>query len=243
MQNYGLAIHYTDDIEKMKKMYDEQLSMSECFSSKYINFIFPQNRILITEYLNRKGFNNFEGNCQCVFKQVIDLIKLTNKPNINVMEIGFNAGHSAETFLKYNESLSLVSFDLGFHNYVGIAKEFIDMNYRGRHMLILGDSSVSLPVYIKNNKDIKFDVIFIDGGHDYNTAKSDVDNCFHLAHENTIVILNDVIFTKEWEREYTIGPTKVWKEYLEQNKIIEIERVEYSPGHGMCWGKYNKSIM
>lgn len=28
------------------------------------------------------------------------VINLSNKPNINVMEIGFNAGHSAEVFYK-----------------------------------------------------------------------------------------------------------------------------------------------
>ena len=53
----------------------------------------------ITHYLNRHGFTWFEGYSQQVKQQVIDLIELTNKPNLQVMEIGFNAGHSAEVFL------------------------------------------------------------------------------------------------------------------------------------------------
>ena len=45
----------------------------------------------ITHFLNSRGFYHFEGYSQQVGQQVEDLINLTNKPNINVMEIGFNA--------------------------------------------------------------------------------------------------------------------------------------------------------
>ena len=50
----------------------------------------------ITSFLNNIGFYTFEGYSQQVPEQVKDLVKLSNKPNVNVMEIGFNAGHSAE---------------------------------------------------------------------------------------------------------------------------------------------------
>ena len=101
----------------------------------------------ITSFLNSRGFHHFEGYCQLCPPQVEDLIMLTNKPNINVMEIGFNAGHSAEVFLKNNEHLSLTSFDLGTHDYVSTAKEYIDSNYPNRHTLILGDSRQTVPTY------------------------------------------------------------------------------------------------
>jgi hypothetical protein len=91
----------------------------------------------ITSFLNNSGFYCFEGYSQQVPEQVKDLIKLTNKPNINVMEIGFNAGHSAEVFLQNNECLTLTSFDLGGHDYVMTAKEYIDATYPNRHNLIL----------------------------------------------------------------------------------------------------------
>ena len=193
----------------------------------------------ITSFLNNRGFINcFEGYSQQVPQQVKDLIILTNKPNINVMEIGFNAGHSAEVFLQNNNTLSLTSFDLGIHNYVITAKEFIDSTYPNRHNLILGDSRTSIPNYIQNNKDTKFDIIFIDGGHDYEIAKADLTNCFDLAHKDTIVILDDTIYTQVWEQLYTIGPTRTWMEHLQQNKIIELNRIEYCNGRGMSWGKY-----
>jgi len=66
----------------------------------------------ITDFLNRRGFDQFEGYSQQCSQQVEDLINLTNKPHINIMEIGFNAGHSAEVFLQNNKDLTLTSFDL-----------------------------------------------------------------------------------------------------------------------------------
>ena len=193
----------------------------------------------ITSFLKQKGFEIIEGYSQQCPQQTHDLIYLTKTSNISVMEIGFNGGHSAETFLKNNNSLTLTSFDLGFHDYVPVAKEYIDITFPNRHTLVLGDSRETLPKFIKNNPDKKFDVIFIDGGHDYEVASTDMTNCFHLAHENTIVIIDDTIFTKEWELHFNIGPTKTWLEFVKQNIITEYRRMEYSIGRGMSWGKYN----
>jgi hypothetical protein len=194
----------------------------------------------ITEFLNSRGFYSFEGHCRLEQKQVDDLIEISNYPNIiNVMEIGFNAGHSAEVFLSNNKNIHLTSFDLGSHDYVYTAKEYIDSTYQNRHTLILGDSTISVPEYIINNRDKKFDLIFIDGCHAYDIAKQDVENCIKLSHKDTIVVLDDTMYNKDWEEEWTVGPTRTWIENKNNGNILELTTKDYRPGHGMSWGKYN----
>ena len=192
----------------------------------------------ITEHLNIHGHFQFEGYSQQVQYQVKDLIDLTSKPNIDVMEIGFNAGHSADVFLKNNPTLTLTSFDLGQYNYVLEAKRYIDKTYPGRHTLIIGDSTQTVPKYIQSSKDKKFDVIFIDGGHEYSIVTADIDNCAKLAHKDTTVVLDDTVYVNEWVQFYTVGPTRAWLENVANNKIIDIYRNNYDSGRGMSWGKY-----
>jgi len=212
--------------------------MSSLRKYRKFKLVLPIYIMNVTEYLNQKGLTIIEGYSQQIQQQVDDLINLTTEPNIRVMEIGFNGGHSAELFLENNKSLTLTSFDLGIHNYVSVAKEYIDKKYPNRHTLILGDSTETITEYIKNNNETKFDFIFIDGGHDYAIAKSDVEKCVHFAHNDTIVAVDDIIFTPDLICNWNVGPSQIWSEYLQQNKIIELNRKEYSPGRGMCWGKY-----
>lgn len=193
---------------------------------------------MLSSLLKRHGFHEFEGYSQQLPNQIKDLIELSNKPDIKAMEIGFNAGHSAEIFLNTNRTLSLTSFDIGAHNYVSVAKKYIDAMYPNRHTLILGDSTKTLPKYIRANPGKTFDLIFIDGGHDYNTANADLVNCKKLANKDTIVIMDDTVYTDKWKQHHTVGPTQTWTEHVNRGEISEIHKVDYEIGRGMSWGKY-----
>jgi predicted O-methyltransferase YrrM len=209
-----------------------------CLNNNTKGIGYVKDRYSLTDYLNLNNHYNFEGYSQQVTDQTNMLLTLTSKPNVNVLEIGFNAGHSADTFLKNNSSLKLTSFDLGAYAYNNTAKQFIDSNYPERHTLIYGDSTITIPEFINKNPDARFDVIFIDGGHEYSIVKADMENCMQLSTKDTIVIVDDTIFTDEWVQHYTIGPTKIWNEYLSDNKVVELGRLEFGPGRGMVWGKY-----
>jgi predicted O-methyltransferase YrrM len=192
-------------------------------------------------FLNERGFNanNLENGSGQIPQQQIDLIRLINTGSAKtIMEIGFNAGHSADALLSSRPDITLVSFDIAIHKYIDVAKEYIDMKYPGRHVLIKGDSLTSVPQYIQDNPEKKFDLIFIDGCHEFRYAMSDLMNCRQLAHKDTIVALDDTSYRLqigEWNQ----GPTLAWTLLSINNVINALSSAEYIPGRGMSWGKYN----
>ena len=191
----------------------------------------------LQHFLGQNNCNINEGYSRSCYNQVIILQLLSMNSDIkNIFEIGFNAGHSADLFLKSNSECNVLSFDIGDHDYVKVAKEYIDKAYPNRHTLVLGDSTRTIPLY---DNTTKYDLIFIDGGHSYEIARADLLNCKRFAHKNTIVIMDDTIYKKEWEREYNIGPTRAWTEGIKNNTINEISHTDFEIGRGMSWGKYN----
>jgi len=192
----------------------------------------------LDKYLNKYSVTDYEGNSGNILQQTNSLKHLVSDIDIlNILEIGFNAGHSADSFL--SSSLAHVtSFDINIRGSVKYAKEYIDKKYPSRHTLIIGDSTKMIPEYAVSNPTTKFDVIFIDGGHTYELAIADLLNCKNLAHKNTIVIMDDTIFNIELSTGWTIGPSKAWLEGILNKCIDPINKELYGVGRGMSWGKY-----
>jgi len=201
---------------------------------------------MLKEYLECKGIRfsyDYQGHSSQFPAEPIILSHFAGKPGVKeIMEIGFNAGHSAETFLSANPNVHLTSFDLGEVNAMEHGKEYIDTTYPGRHTLIVGDSTITLPNYKLVHPNKTFDIIFIDGGHSYHVAKSDFINSSTLAHSETIVIVDDVVYVPDWDANYTVGPTTAWSEATKYGEIEELGRLAYKPGFGLVWGKYLKRI-
>ena len=180
-----------------------------------------------------------EGNIENNLQQKKDIVNIIKDKNPKyILEIGFNAGHSSELFLE-NSNAYIYSFDDGAHinQYLKYGKNFLDNKFRNRHMLIIDDSRVSIPRFAKNNN-IKFDIIFIDGGHDYEVAYPDLMNCRLLANENTIVIMDDIVSYDINQPGYTIGPKKAWNELIKNNLLVEIAHSDYGKVRGQSVGKY-----
>jgi predicted O-methyltransferase YrrM len=189
----------------------------------------------INAYLARLGFHAFEGNTGlCPPK--CELLRHFAGQSTRALEIGFNAGHSADTMLSANKNLTLISFDLGAHDYVKPAAEYISFLHPGRHKLVLGDSTVMLPMWIEAERCEKFDLLFIDGGHDYEVAKQDLENCLQLAHSDSIIVMDDTIYVPMWEKDYSKGPTKVWQEFVAAGTIKDDVRITFDSYNGISYG-------
>jgi predicted O-methyltransferase YrrM len=191
----------------------------------------------LVNYLNKNNCVIQEGNCRNINNQLIILQLLASNSNIkHILEIGFNAGHSSDLFLNINPDCTVTSFDIGLHSYYKVGKEFIDNKYPNRHTLIIGDSTKTIPSF---NSDLKYDLIFIDGGHKYEVAKADLLNCKRFINKDTIVIMDDTMYKKEWEMSWNIGPNRAWQEGIKSNLITQIGYSDFTEGRGMSWGKYN----
>ena len=143
---------------------------------------------------NFKGYSQLpsspEGKTADFIYSYLDLHKYVKKlkPK-NILEVGFNAGHSACCFLNAYPETSMVSFDICRHGCehtaLNVLKKFFNIT------LIEGDSTVTIPEWKKNN-DVKFDFIFIDGGHTYDVCCQDLKNTIPLLSDNGVMIVDDI---------------------------------------------------
>jgi predicted O-methyltransferase YrrM len=136
-----------------------------------------------------------------------------------VGEIGFNAGFSSLAFLSAGAKVQVVSFDIGCHEIVRHAKEFVDAQFPGRHELIIGNSTSSVPTYGIEHPAVSFDIVFIDGGHDYDTVRKDIANLKVLSHPGTSVVVDDLTPWLAWGE----GPTRAWNQAVSQGIIVPVE--------------------
>lgn len=147
---------------------------------------------------------------------------LETAPSVKtILEVGFNAGHSSYVFLNARPDVRVLSFDLGEHQYVPAAKTFIDRKFPGRHELVLGDSRVTVPRYLATHPDSRFDLAFVDGGHDYEVASADLQNCRGLA-RGAFVIMDDLLGWTTWGA----GPVQAWDEACNAGLVNAIQLIQ-----------------
>jgi predicted O-methyltransferase YrrM len=149
----------------------------------------------------KKTKAEFEGNIYYNHKTFTPLVDKTRQFNLammsqqssNMLEIGFNAGHSAAIALLSNPNLKLTTVDIGRHSYVRPCYDVL-REYFGddRVQLLIGDSTTVLPAIRQHTQEHAFDLILIDGSNDHHVVNDDIYHSLCLAGPYAYLILNDV---------------------------------------------------
>lgn len=164
-----------------------------------------------------------------------DLRLYVSRPCVKrMLEVGFGAGHSSYVFLSHNKQVNVVSFDLE----ANMGKMRIDAYFPDRHQLVLGNTQDTLPKYVNEHPGEKFDLIFIDGSTDvFQTVCTDLKWCIQLAHESTVILMNNVMYHPQLTDNSTILPTLAWTQVIKLGAVKETHHHMYSHGRGMAHGK------
>lgn len=178
----------------------------------------------------------------------------------SICEIGFNAGHSASTFLFASPKASYLGFDLGnqadkiggesvftgSHLYTeqcfSKIKELFPQNVK---RLIIGDSNETVPSFsLKSKGKFRCDLIHVDGGHYGTIPLDDIINMAKLARPagSTHLLVDDSVCLVNLR----IGcymPQRAWIVATMAGMVSTIKCISFTNTRGYCLGKYNRGAV
>ena len=108
----------------------------------------------------------------------------------SLLEIGFNAGHSALLALTANPMLRYIGIDLGGHPYTTACFEYLHSIFNDRVQLLIGDSRTVLKTFPQKSR--QFDLASVDGGHDFEFVTSDLSEICRIGVQGTPIIIDDI---------------------------------------------------
>jgi predicted O-methyltransferase YrrM len=169
-----------------------------------------------------------EANDICVFLQ--------NNPSIKLIgEIGFNVGMSCANMLNVRDDIHVYSFDIGHHPHIQKQKQIIDECFPNRHVLILGDSTKTLPMLNQLQPAIGFDFIFVDGGHEHPIPYLDMINSLSLLKPGGYMCVDD--YCEQWGK---FGVIQAYNTLMEEKKI---EHISFHRFNDRGWAYCRKPLV
>lgn len=152
----------------------------------------------LTTIANQTG-EPVEGNCYTIHATSIAPTELyTKQQNLSkfsnncskILEIGFNAGHSAAIFLSSNIYTKLVCVDIGYHAYVKPCYDYLKSLFGDRITLIIMNSK-ALTLKLNNSYYRSFDGVHIDGKHDEYFYAFDTISSLRYMRDKALFIMDD----------------------------------------------------
>lgn len=168
-------------------------------------------------------------------KEIVELVfalkkqERKNKTNLNsFLEIGFAAGVNNTFLNKFFNFKKIVAVD--YVNPSGINPNTFFANLRFKDItLICGDSTTEKTIK-KANILGPYDLIFIDGGHDYKTVKKDFNNYSKCLTTKGLIAFHDIF------SDTCPGVPKFWKELKKQSKNKWEFKEFFDPGQKFKYG-------
>lgn len=113
--------------------------------------------------------------------------------NNNILEIGFNAGHSALLALTANPELTYTAVDICQHAYTVPCYEFLKSKFGDRINLIQGDSRLIIPNLPFTHPGLceTIDGWIIDGSHFLQDAGWDIENVINVSKNHDRLLFDD----------------------------------------------------
>ncbi len=121
-----------------------------------------------------------------------NLAKLSTQVDA-IVEIGFNAGHSALLMLTANPSLLYRGVDIGSHPYVKPCSEYLKSQFGNKFDLTIDSSITVIPNIFDTYPELEDKVIgwVIDGSHEINFASEDLKNVVNLSKVVDTIVMDD----------------------------------------------------
>lgn len=111
----------------------------------------------------------------------------------HILEIGFNAGHSAALILTSNTDIKYSAIDICMHKYTEPCADTIKGLFKDRFAFFKGDSARAYPFNFREFEDC--DLVHIDGGHSLEMFRIDTLNAIFLPRNKNItrhLLIDDI---------------------------------------------------
>jgi hypothetical protein len=130
----------------------------------------------------------YDGNIGTFPAEMLDYVSFASHSSIrNVVEIGFNAGHSAVVVLASSSKSKLTSFT---YQAVEEGVEFVKKMFSSRFELVMGPSQSTVKKWLPSVPKGYIDLMIIDGNHTYPAPREDFLLLLSRAHIGTRYIFD-----------------------------------------------------